>query len=983
MNPGVPDDALEAAFLALTRPEAATLVRQNRELHTLLRDGFDAETVDEEGEVRGVKVWASDRDDPAADDWLVVRQLTLPGTGRDRRPDLVLYGNGLPLAVIEMKSALAEDADVWAAYHQLQTYRAELPGLFRHNAVLVASDLKSAVAGSLTAGSEWFKAWRAVDAEKGDGADDSTGWELETMVRGLLAPDRLLATIRHYTLFEEGDDGEVRKVLAGYHQVHAVEAALEAAVKAAAEDGDRRAGVVWHTQGSGKSLTMLFFAGGAVERPALANPTLVLLTDRNDLDDQLFAQFRRGADLIRQRPAQADGVGDLRAKLSVASGGVVFTTLQKFLPDADAERVPELTARRNVLVVADEAHRSQYGFASAVDRKTGRVRTGLASNLRDALPNASFVGFTGTPVESADADTRAVFGDYVSVYDVRRAVEDRATVPIFYESRVAKLRLAENLLDGLDAEVDRLTENREAAAAEAEKAKWATLEAVVGDPDRLAVVAKDLVAHFMARREANAALPEMGGVPGEGMVVCMSRRICVALHDEIVKLQPDWDGDAVHVVMTGSAGDPPGWQRHVRSKGGRKELARRFKDPTDPFALVLVRDMWLTGFDAPSLHTMYVDKPMGGHNLMQAIARVNRVFRDKPGGLVVDYLGLADQLRAALVTYTDGGGTGEPTVELAEAVAVMREKHEVCVAMLSGVDWSVWKAGDRAAFVRLLPAAQEAVLRQEDGKARWKRAVADLAAAFALCATTPEAAVVRDDLAFFAAVKAVLLKPAAGTRSPREVEAAVRQLVSGAVVPDGEVIDVFEAAGTDRPDVGVLSEEFLADVAHLKHPNVAAELLRKLLTREIASKASASVVAHRKFSDLLRATLNRYHNRAISAQEVIGELTELARLMKAHADRGEATGLGRDELAFYEALAANDSAVEVFGDAKLAAIAAELVTLVRENASIDWHRREQVRANLRRLVKRVLRKFGYPPDLQDEAVKTVLKQAEALRMEMG
>ena len=694
-----------------------------------------------------------------------------------------------------------------------------------------------------------------------------------------------------------------------------------------------------------------------------------------------------GAGLLQQNPAQAESVADLRAKLSVAHGGVVFTTLQKFLPDADAERVPELTDRRNVVVIADEAHRSQYGFASAVDRKTGRLRTGLAQNLRDALPNASFVGFTGTPIETADADTRAVFGDYVSVYDVRRAVEDESTVPIYYESRVARLRLAQEVLDEVDATIEELTRDREEAAAEREKAKWATMETVVGDRDRLAVVAEDLVMHFEERRAANAELPKMSGVPGKGMVVCMSRRVAVALHDAIVKLRPGWfdpadDAGFLKVVMTGSASDPAGWQGHVRSKGARKKLALRFKDPADPFSLVIVRDMWLTGFDAPSLHTMYVDKPMGGHNLMQAIARVNRVFRDKPGGLVVDYLGLAEELKKALVTYTAEGGTGEPTVDVAEAIAVMREKHEVCCDLLHGVNWSAWKAGDRGAFVRLLPAAQEAVLAQDDGKDRFKRAVADLAAAFSLCATSDEAAEVRDDLAFFQAVKAVLLAPASGSRSPGEVDAAVRQLVSRAVVADGEVIDVFDAAGLDRPNVGVLDDEFLGEVKNLKHAHVAAELLRKLLEKEVVARTSGNVVTNRKFSDLLRATLNRYHNRSITAVEVIEELTALAVKLRAEVARGAATGLSREELAFYDALARNTSAKEVMGEEQLAVIATKLVTLIRTNATVDWHRRRQAQADLRRLVKRVLREFGYPPDLQEEAVKTVLKQAEALKMEM-
>ena len=737
--------------------------------------------------------------------------------------------------------------------------------------------------------------------------------------------------------------------------------------------GDRRVGVVWHTQGSGKSYSMLFYAARMVRHAAMQNPTVVVLTDRNDLDDQLFGQFQRCADILGQTPVQAESRERLRELLTVASGGVVFTTIQKFLPDKKGERMAELSARRNIVVIADEAHRSQYDLID-----------GLARHLRDALPGASFIGFTGTPIEKADANTRAVFGDYISIYDIQRAVADKATVPIYYESRIAKLGLNAAALPKLDQEFDEITEGEELTGKEKLKTKWAALEALVGDRKRLDLIAADLVAHFEKRLEA---------MDGKAMIVCMSRRICVELHDALLRLRPEWasakdddveaekatGGSVVKVIMTGSAEDGPDWQPHIRNKDKRRALANRFKDPKDSFRLVIVRDMWLTGFDAPCLHTMYADKPMRGHGLMQAIARVNRVFRDKPGGLVVDYLGLADQLKAALATYTESGGHGSPTYDTAQAIAVMLEKHGIASDLLHGFDWSKWTTGKPVEKLSLLPAAQEHVLEQDNGKVRFVQVVTELSRAFALCAASDEATAIRDDVSFFQAVQAALNKQITGRKkTPEELDAAVRQLVSKALLTHGQVIDVFTAAGLPKPDISILSDQFLAEVRGLKHRNVAAELLEKLLKDELKVRAKRNVVQSQLFSAKLQATLNAYHNRAIATQEVIEELIRLAKEMDAATKRGVDLGLNDEEVAFYDALAANESAVKAMGSQELRVIAAELVSAVRRSVTIDWTLRDSARARIKVMVKRILRKHGYPPDLQDEATRTVLAQAELL-----
>ena len=982
LNPELPAEALEDAFRKLTRPEGAELVARNRAFHRLLVDGVTVEYRDAEGAIRGAQAQVIEFDDVRANDWLAVNQFSVVENKHSRRPDVVLFVNGLPLAVLELKNAAAEDATIWTAFQQLQTYKAEIPALFATNAVLVVSDGVEARAGTLTAGREWFKPWRTIS---GEALADAHMPELQVVIEGLLAPRRFLDLVRDFVVFEDDGGGQIVKKMAGYHQFHAVHVAVgetlraaelaradhvaesggryEAGRKPGGKLGDRRVGVVWHTQGSGKSLTMAFYAGRIIREPAMENPTLVVLTDRNDLDDQLFGTFSRGAELLRQPPVQAESRADLRELLSVAAGGVVFTTIHKFFPEEKGDRHPTLSERRNIVVIADEAHRSQYDFID-----------GFARHMRDALPHASFIGFTGTPIELQDANTRAVFGDYISVYDIQRAVEDGATVPIYYESRLAKLALDEAERPKIDPEFEEATEGEEVERKEKLKTKWAQLEAVVGADKRLEIVARDIVEHFEKRLEP---------MDGKAMIVCMSRRICVELYHEIAKLRPQWESDeddqgAVKVVMTGSASDPPDWQQHIRNKPRREALANRFRDPADPLRVVLVRDMWLTGFDAPSLHTMYLDKPMRGHGLMQAIARVNRVFKDKPGGLVVDYLGLAHELKQALATYTESGGTGRTALDQDEAVAVMLEKYEVCCGLFHGFDRSNWTTGTPQERIGLLPSAQEHILAQENGKDRCVRGVRELSQAFALAVPHEEALRIRDDVAFFQAVQAVLAKRAPGdVRPEEELDHAVRQIISRAVAPEG-VVDIFAAAGLEKPDISILSEEFLADVRGMPQRNLAVELLQKLLKGELATRRRKNVVQARSFAEMLEQTIRRYQNRAIEAAQVIEELIQLAKDMRAANARGEEFGLTEDELAFYDALETNDSAVKVLGDETLRGIARELVETVRNNVTIDWTLRENVRAQLRVLVKRILRKHGYPPDKQEKATQTVLGQAEVL-----
>ena len=982
LNSDLPAAALEDAFRRLIRPEGSTLEARNRAFHRMLVDGVAVEYRRDKGVIRGAQAQVIDFDDPANNDWLTVNQFTVVENKHERRPDIVLFVNGLPLGLIELKNPADEDATIWTAWQQLQTYKAELPALFAFNVALIVSDGVEARIGTLTAGREWFKPWRTITGET---LADPNLPQLQVMLAGVCDRHRFLMLVRDFIVFEDDGSGALTKKMASYHQFHAVGTAIDETLRATelqraavfgkepgghesgrrpgGEPGDRRIGVVWHTQGSGKSLTMAFYAGRLIREPAMENPTIVVLTDRNDLDDQLFGTFARCQYLLRQPPVQAESRADLRAKLAVESGGVVFTTIQKFFPEEKGDRHPLLSDRRNIVVIADEAHRSQYDFID-----------GFARHMRDALPNASFIGFTGTPIELEDANTRAVFGDYISIYDIQRAVEDRATVPIYYESRLAKLALDESEKLNIDPDFEEATEGEEVDHKEKLKTKWAQLEAIVGSGHRLALVAQDVVSHFERRIEA---------MEGKAMVVCMSRRICIDLYRELIRLRPNWhheedDKGRIKVVMTGGASDPPDWQPHIRNKPCREALANRFRDAGDPFQLVLVRDMWLTGFDAPSLHTMYVDKPMRGHGLMQAIARVNRVFRDKPGGLVVDYLGLAHELKRALATYTESGGTGKTALDQAEAVAVMLEKYEVCRGLFYGFDYSGWIDGTPAERVGLLPAAQEHILAQENGKERCLQAVRELSQAFALAVPHEDAIRIRDDVAFFQAVRSVLAKRTEGeVRPEEELDYAVRQIVSRAVASEG-VVDIFAAAGLEKPDISILSEEFLAEVRGMKQRNLAVELLQKLLKGELAVRRQKNVVQARSFAEMLEQTIRHYQNRAVEAAQVIEELIQLARHMREANARGEKLRLSDDELAFYDALETNDSAVQVLGDETLRDIARELVATVRGNVTIDWTLRENVRANLRRLVKRILRKHGYPPDKQEKATRTVLEQAEVL-----
>jgi type I restriction enzyme R subunit len=989
LNPDLPAEALDDAFRKLSWPQGSTAEARNRAIHRLLVDGVTVEYRRKDGSIAGAQARVLDFDSPNDNDWLAVNQFTVVENNHQRRPDIVLFVNGLPLAVIELKNAADEKATVWAARQQLQTYQREIPSLFDYNAALVVSDGAQARIGSLGAGREWFKPWRTI---RGEVLAPVFLPELQVLVEGVFDQRRFLDLLRHFIVFEDLGGGRLVKKMAGYHQFHAVNVAVEETRRAARRDwmgdsggtfyaerqpggekGDRRVGVVWHTQGSGKSLTMAFYAGKIILDPAMENPTLVVLTDRNDLDDQLFGTFARCRDLLRQPPVQAADRADLRAKLSVAAGGVVFTTIQKFFPESPSPqpspasgrggRKEVLSERRNIVVIADEAHRSQYDFID-----------GFARHMRDALPNASFIGFTGTPLELSDKNTRAVFGDYISVYDIQRAVTDGATVPIYYESRLARLELNESERPKIDPEFEEATEGEEVERKEKLKSKWAQLEAVVGAENRIKLIARDLVEHFETR---------LATMDGKAMIVCMSRRIAVELYRELVALRPPWHGDnddqgALKVVMTGSASDPMDWQAHIRNKPRREALAQRFRDPADPFKIVIVRDMWLTGFDAPSLHTLYVDKPMRGHGLMQAIARVNRVFKDKPGGLVVDYLGLADELRQALATYTESGGAGKTALDQAEAVALMLEKYEVCRGLFHRFDWAPWTTGTPQARLSLLPAAQEHILVQEDGKNRLLHAVTELSQAFALAVPHEAALAIRDDVGFFQAVRAVLAKSTPGERKTDEdLDHAIRQIVSKAVVSD-EVVDIFAAAGLKKPDISILSDEFLAEVRGMPQRNLAVELLQKLLKGEIKARSRRNVVQARSFAELLEQAVRKYQNRAVETAQVIEELIQLARDMRDASARGERLNLSDDELAFYDALETNDSAVKVLGDETLKKIARELVATVRKNVTIDWTLRENVRAQLRVYVKRILRKYGYPPDKQEKATRTVLEQAEVL-----
>ena len=1002
LNPHMPEEAQDDALRKVLASEMPSLTEENRRLHALMVDGVDVEYYAEDATIRGDRARLVDFDDAAANDWLACAQFTVIDTGTHRRADIVIFVNGLPLAVIELKAPGTVTATPNAAFNQLQTYKAQIPALFRTNVLLVASDGLTARIGSLTADLERFMPWRTTDgheiAAKGEP-------ELTVLIEGVFEHSRLLTLVRDFTVFGEAG-GHLAKIIAGYHQFHAVQRAVASTLRALAfntthEDpadyhlpsvatqprGDKRIGVIWHTQGSGKSLLMAFYAGQLVRHPTLRNPTIVVVTDRNDLDDQLFSTFAMCRDLIRQTPMQADSRDDLQAALSRVSGGVIFTTIQKFSPAAGETDYPMLTDRSNVVVIADEAHRSQYGLRAKIDKKKGDISYGFAKYLRDALPNASFIGFTGTPIDATDVNTQRVFGDYIDVYDISRAVEDGATVPIYYESRLARIELPDAEKPVIDAEIEALTEDDALTEQEWIKRKWAKVEALVGAKKRLDMVAADLVQHFEDR---------VAALDGKAMVVCMSRRICVALYEAIIALRPDWHSDednagSIKVVMTSSAADPANWQSHIGTKGRRERLAKRAKDANDPLRLVLVRDMWLTGFDAPSMHTMYIDKPMQGHGLMQAIARVNRVFRDKPAGLIVDYIGVAQNLKSALGQYS-GADRKKTGIDEAEAIAQMLERYEVVEAMFHGFDYHSGLHGTPHARLVALAAAIEWILSQQHHAAeretnddakrkahrRYQDAVLALSTAYALAGASDEARAIREEVAFFQAVRVALSKTGSGAgTSAGERDFAIQQLLDRAVVST-EIVYILAAAGIETPDISIFSNEFLAEVQQLPQKNLALEALRKLLNDEIRSRSKTHIVESKPFSERLEAAIARYHTNAISTVEVLQELITIAKDVSAAHRRGEEEGLSQEEVAFYLALAENESAVQIMGNDALKVIAHELLVKLKGSVTVDWSKRESARARMRVLVKNILREHGYPPDLQSGAIQTVLQQAEAL-----
>jgi type I restriction enzyme, R subunit len=1011
LNPGIPTAAREDALHQVMDLGIPSLLTANRALHKLLVGGVPVQ-YQKDGDTRGDFVRLVDWSDASRNEFWAVNQFTIKGPHHTRRPDIILFVNGLPLVLLELKNPADQVADIWKAYDQIQTYKAQIPDVFQYNEALVISDGTEARLGSLSADAERFMQWRTIDGASLDPLGEFN--ELETLVRGVLAPQYLLDYLRYFVLFE--DDGALIKKIAGYHQFHAVRAAIEHVVAASRTDSPTniqgKGGVVWHTQGSGKSITMTCFAARVMQEPAMSNPTIVVITDRNDLDGQLFGVFSLAQDLLREQPVQATTRQELRQLLTNRpSGGIVFATIQKFMPGEDEDMFPVLSDRRNIVVIADEAHRTQYGFeaklktrkikpeagqsparaTSTTDGEHGLVPStadfappeyktsylvGYAQHLRDALPQATFVAFTGTPVSSTDRDTRAVFGDYIHVYDMQQAKEDGATVAIYYESRLAKLSMKEDELPHIDDEVDELAEDEEEGAQAKLKSRWAALEKIVGATPRVASVASDLVKHFEERDKAQ---------PGKAMVVAMSRDICVHLYDEIIKLRPDWhdvdpEKGAIKIVMTGSASDKALLRPHIYSAQVKKRLEKRFKNPTDPLRLVIVRDMWLTGFDAPCVHTLYVDKPMKGHNLMQAIARVNRVFKDKQGGLVVDYIGIGNELKAAMKEYTASKGRGKPTVDAHEAYSVLAEKLDVLRAMLHGFDYSGFLTGGH----KTLAGAANHVLgikteQGREGKKRFADTALAMSKAFTLCCTLDEAKAVREEVAFMQAVKVILTKRdiSAQKRTDEQRELVIRQIISSAVVSE-RVVDIFDAVGLEKPNIGLLDDDFLAQVKNLPERNLAVELLERLLEGEIKSRFATNIVQEKKFSELLGNVIKRYQNRSIETAQVMEELVEMAKKFREAASRGEALGLTDDEVKFYDALAMNESAVRELTDETLKKIAHELTENLRQNISVDWSQRESVRAKLRLMVKRILRKYKYPPDAADVAVELVLEQAESL-----
>ena len=971
INKGVPDSAIEEAIKRVVRTDSQDLVQNNEAFHRLLTGGVPVQYKRADGSVKDDSLWLFDFRNVGSNDFLAVNQFTVIEERINRRADIVLFVNGLPLVLVELKNPADENASVSSAYKQLQTYMKEIPSIFRFNEILVISDGTYAKAGTITSPEERFSVWKEMEAKK----PDIPPTQIELLINGMLNPKVLLDLVHSYVAFEpeKQKDGSIRvsKKIAQYQQYRAVQKAI--AKTTAAIKRDRRGGVVWHTQGSGKSLTMVFYAGKMALNPELENPTIVMLTDRNDLDGQLFDTFARNHVLLRQDPVQADSREELRGLLKVASGGIIFTTIQKFYPEGN--EYPQLSDRKNIIVVADEAHRSQYGFGLKVPKNLPKqgLKYGYAKYMRDALPNATFVGFTGTPIEKADHNTRKVFGDYIDVYDIKQSVEDGSTVGIIYESRLAKIELKPEARPYIDENFEEVTEGEEIEGKEYLKSKWSRLEKVVGSPDRIKRLASDIVDHWEKR---------LSVLDGKAMIVCMSRRICVELHNEIVKLRPQWyDADdkrgILKVVMTGSAADGPQWQEHIRNKQRRHELLDRMKDPADPFKVVIVRDMWLTGVDVPSLHTMYIDKPMNGHTLMQAIARVNRVFKDKKSGLIVDYIGLATELEKALAEYTEDN---RELTRIPQDVAVgqMMARYEATRDMFHGFDYRQFFKATPQQRMGIMMQAMEHILAQQDGKNRYLKEVTNLLYAFTVAMPHEKAMEIRDDVGFFQAVKAAIVKNT-DTRTVQEatMDTAIKQILSEALVSD-RVIDVFAAAGFKKPNLDLFSDEFLENLKTMPQKNLAFETLRKLLSDQIRFQRKKNLVQARSFEELLDKSIRAYMNRSIDTAQVVQQLADLAKTVKAVNGRGIPLGLSEEEVAFYDALADNESAKQLLGDKVLMQMARELVDMIRNNVTIDWTIRDNVQAHLRVMVKKLLKRYKYPPDKQEKATQTVLDQAKLL-----
>lgn len=969
VNPNLSTEVIDDAIRQISTLSHPDLMTMNRSFHQFITDGIDVET--REGTRNTTKkVWLFDFDHPENNEFLAVNQFVIREGETEKRPDVILFVNGLPLVVLELKNATNENVGTSDAYNQLQTYKSSISNLFKFNEMMIISDGFNAKAGTISSNEERFMVWRTID---GKNETNTSNTQLEVMIKGMLKPEVLLDLIRHFILFKD-DGNQTIKILAAYHQYHAVNRAVDETVRASATDGDQKIGVVWHTQGSGKSLSMVFYSGKLIQR--LNNPTIVVLTDRNDLDDQLFLTFSQSSELLRQTPKQAENRDDLKELLSVKAGGIVFTTMQKFSAD-EGTTMSTLTERRNVIVMADEAHRSQYGFSGRLTQQGDEdfvMKYGYAKYLRDALPNASYIGFTGTPIASTDKSTKAVFGNYIDVYDMTQAVQDGSTVKIFYESRIIPLALPEGL--NLDEHVAEIMEDQEEYVVSKSKSKWTRLEAVSGAQSRLATLAKDFVNHFETRQKASF---------GKSMIVTMSRRIAIDLYQEIIKIRPEWHSDdddkgKIKIVMTGSSSDPESWQPFIGNKARREKLASRMKDNQDPLQIVIVRDMWLTGFDVPSMNTMYIDKPMRGHNLMQAIARVNRVFKDKEGGLIVDYIGIADSLKEALQEYTPSDQE-QAGVDVHEAVNVMLEKYDLITEMLYGVDYDEFNNDKASVKMKTLNNTMDYVLGLgETETKRFKDLVTEISKAYALCATEEEAQAINAEIAFFKAVKVALMKlDITGTKATQQqVDEQLKQLISKSVVAENEVIDIYESLGLENPDLSVLSDEFLAEVRALPQKNVAVKLLDRLLRGKVKSIQRTNLVQSKKFSEMLDDSINKYNKRTIETSKVIEELIDMAKEMNQAMKRGENLGLSRDEIAFYDALADHETAKEVLGDDELKAIAHELTKTIKENMSVDWNVKESTRAQMRVSVRRLLKKYGYPPDLQKMAVDRIVEQAELM-----